>query len=132
MDTAHKRMKERIYPNDQRVAWGAATGGPLCIGRIRDLSDSGIGLTVRGDSSASIGQAIRVLGRQWDHPRRARIIRCQIVRTPIACQTVLGCRWLTKTDTRTGRPARTLRLRCKQAGRNLRKGVSNGPTVRTT
>lgn len=96
----HKRSRERSYPDDGRVAWGDTFGGELAPAKVRDISETGIGLLVAGDVGAHMGDAIRVLSGDEEYARRARIVRIATLREGSRLQTTIGCRWLTNKDTR--------------------------------
>jgi hypothetical protein len=109
-----KRERERTYPRNERVAWGAAGGGRLRRGTIRDVSVSGVGLLVDEPEQPAAGEAIRVMTRLDRCGRRARVVR--VVPGPEGA-TLLGCRWIS--------PVRCKRLRSSEERRDLRRAVGH-------
>lgn len=89
------RGSERIYPDQERIAWRHAHGGPLRPALVLNTSATGIALVLEGDAQLHHGGLIRMLSRRTGPPRSARIVRIEEHHLDGRRQTHLGCRWVT-------------------------------------
>lgn len=94
MHINHRRSKQRVYPSHSRVAWSTGGERTLAPARIRDLSESGIGLTITGPFAGGMGEPIRIVGFRWNQPRMARIVRVSTHGVGVGNETTVGCRWV--------------------------------------
>ncbi len=101
-----EQMQSRQHPRrmcrKMRVAWSAYAGGPLHPASVVDMSASGIGIIVEQSRLPHMGGALRILSRQDQYVRHARVIR--LVESPDG-KTLVGCRWISQRGAgRTHRP----------------------------
>lgn len=101
--TMTTRQSERTYPSRRQAAFGVGDGAWLAPAHVVDLSDSGIGLEVRGICHASFGDEIRIADASSCEHRRARVVRLTETSSKRGRTVRLGCRWITA-RTRTHQP----------------------------
>lgn len=88
------RASERVYFDDERIAWGPGSGGPLAPGRFEDISKDGALIAVIGEPNVGHGDTIRTLSRFAVEARRARVVRIEQNAGDDGPETRLGCRWI--------------------------------------